>query len=323
MSISRIASYTTGSGLVALGSYLFHERMSKMVEKNEFIASGLIAAGIPADTPLSFFSRRVHVDKVNNVAFASVTADNRRVLITAKREIEQSTNPSVSYSDYLDDDLEAQGSGLAFYWENPWEIKASAIRGFHSIKSSIGKFLRKTKADLMGEIFEDDNDEQQQPGQWIITSVSVDGVSVLGDSRSHPEIASKNFNSEFGQKSEYSVKRAKVVLSVLFSSVFVLGVRRAYLNRRMRPGFAFAKKFILGHSSVRKFYSSKPVEIISRSGVFTPKKIDAEITIGSREDAVEGVVKFGASKHQDNWMVNTATFTPNGAKPIDLLVRTE
>ena len=54
---------------------------------------------------------------------------------------------------------------------------------------------------------------------------------------------------------------------------------------------------------------------------FKPKKIDAEITIGCRDDSIEGIVKFGASKQKDGWMVNSAIFTPHGAKPIDLLVR--
>ena len=323
MSLSRIVSYTTGTGVVALGSYLFHERMSKMVEKHEFIASGLVVAGLSPDAPLSYFSRRVHVDTVNNVAYASVTAENRKILITAKREFEISKKSSIPQSNYLDDDIDAQGSGLAFYWENPWELKASAIRGLHGAKSSVVKFFRKTKAQLMGEIFEDDDDTHYQTGQWILTSVSVDEKPIMGDPLSHPFIASKFFESMNGNKSEYSVKRAKIVLSVLFSSVFVLGVRRVYLNRQMKPGFSFAKQFILNHASVQNFYGSKPVEIISRTGVFKPTKIDAEITIGSSQDALEGIVKFGASKHQNNWMVNTAVFTPNGAKPIDLLVRTQ
>jgi hypothetical protein len=323
MSFSRIATYTTGAGAVSLGSYLFHERMSKIVDKNDFIGSGLAAAGMSPETQLSYFSRRVHVDNVNNVAFASVTADNRRVLITAKRDVEISKKFPVSEVDYFEDDLDARGSGIAFYWENPWEIKASAIRGFHSAKNSFVKYSRKTKASIIGEVFEDNDEEHVSTGRWILTSVTVDDKTILGNQYSHPEIASRHFAAQNGQKSEYSVKRAKIVLSVLVSLLFLLGARRTYLNRQMKPGFTFARQFILSHPSVQKFYENKPVEIISRTGEFKPKKIDAEITIGCREDAVEGIVKFGASKHNDGWMVNTATFTPNGAKPIDLLVRTK
>ena len=80
----------------------------------------------------------------------------------------------------------------------------------------------------------------------------------------------------------------------------------------------------MSHPSVKNFYNNKEIEIISRSGDFRASKIDAEITVGAREDSVEGIVRFGASKRKDGgWMVNTAIFTPNGAKPIDLLVRSE
>ena len=293
--------------------------MSQMLEKHQFIVSGLNTAGMsPCSSGISYF-KRVYVDDLNNVAFASLSVDNKRVLITARRETDPlSIKSELPHADYYDDDLEAQGTGLAFYWENPWEIKASIKRGLETVKLNVSKYLRKTKAQILNEVFVDSEPEFEN---WIVTSVCVDNVPILGDPSGHPEMASRQLDSVFGQKSDYSIQRTKIFLTCMISSVFVLGIRRAYLNHQMKPGFAFAKQFILSHPSVVKFYDYKKIDIISRCGEFKPKKIDAEITIGCRDDSVEGIVKFGASRQKEEWMVNSALFTPNGAKPIDLLVR--
>ena len=322
-SLGKITSITGVTASVAFGAYLFHQRMSQVLEKNQFISEGLQAAAIPPSASLSYL-KKVHMDDVNNVVFASLFADHRRVLITAKRQtqslVPSETNSASSY--YYDDDLDAQGTGLVYYWENPWEIKASAIRGFKTMKSSAKNFFLQTKAQLFGEVFSDP--ESEVSGDWVVTSVVVDDKTILGDATSHPEMAANHFSSINGQKSNYSIQRAKIVLSCLVGSVVLLGIRRTYLNRQMRPGYLFARRFIMSHPSVKNFYNNKEIEIISRSGDFRTSKIDAEITVGAREDSVEGIVRFGASKRKDGgWMVNTAIFTPNGAKPIDLLVRSE
>jgi hypothetical protein len=95
----------------------------------------------------------------------------------------------------------------------------------------------------------------------------------------------------------------------------------------MKSSYLFAKQYILSHPSIRNFFKGGEIEIISRTGTFNPKKIDAEITIGAKNDIVEGVVRIEASTSTTNkssleWMMNRAIFTPNGAKSIDLLVRT-
>jgi len=317
--ITRRAAVVAG-GLTGISILtVVHRKMSNLLDSHPFIQAGLSEAGFPQEAPIGYF-KTVHIDDMNSVGYATVTVDGHKVRICGRKILETPhiSEPTKSIGFDYDDDLEGEGSGIAFYWENPWEIKASVIRGFRWMKEQI---MDQVSAVIGTNTFEDDDGI---PEEWEVTSVAVDGNAVLGCLEDHPDFASLKFASINGGKSDYSIKRARIFLSILITSVTFMGLRRSYQSYQMKPSYRFAKKYIFSHPSVREFFREKEIEIVSRTGVFSPKKIDAEITIGAKNDFVEGLVKLEASRSgssSSDWMMNQATFTPNGAKSIDLLVR--
>jgi hypothetical protein len=308
-SLGRFLVPGIAAGTSIIGGVYVHKIMSTMTDNHQFINEGLAHAGL-ATAPISYF-KTVHVDEVNGVGYATVQVDGKKVRITARKFFNRPPNTPSSSIGY-EDDLEAEGSGIAFYWENPWEIKASVIGG---IKSG----MRKIKSMIAG--YSDMEDESDAGGRWQVQSVAVDDQALMGSLLDHPDFASREFARINGGKSDYSKNRSKIFLSVLFGTVLVLGIRRSYNHYQMKPSYMFARQYILRHPSVKNFFEYKEIEVISRTGQFWPKKIDAEITIGAKGDVLEGVVKIEASKHNAEWMMNRAVFIPNGAKSIDLLVK--
>ena len=327
--MQNAAAVAAGVTAASLAGAFVHRQMSTMTTTHSFILDGVRAANL-GDKPLGYW-KVVHIDDANNVGSASVSAGGHSLRVTARRIVQTlppNTVTAAPVAEFHEDDLEAEGSGLAFYWENPWEIKASAIRGVRMLASRI----RATKRQLASYItaVEQDADDvaPSEPHRWELISVSVDNTPVMGDITSHPFFASVGMASNNGQKSEYSKTRAMYVMGGLVSVAVGLGARRVYSNYRMWPPYVFARNFVQSHPSVKAFYAqNEGVEVVTRTGIFRPALIEGEITItgsASKNSATvptESVVKFTASKAKDGqWMVSQALMTPTGCKPIDLLV---
>ena len=301
----------TVAGAASVAAFFVNRQMSSSLDRYPFILQGVHAAALPANQ-LGYW-KLAHEDRLNNIGYATVSVDGRKVRISARRIVP--TRPdaevgSVRASDVYED-LEGEGSGLAFYWENPWEIKASVIRGVkwgsEKIRYSVSSFFGQEEA--MAE----------EEGQWEIISVAVDNDAVVGDKLSHPDFASAAFLKENGMKTETSKNRAISVLSGLFLVAGFLGAKRAYTNYRMWPSYVFARSYVLKHPVVKEFFKSE-VDVVTRTGKFESKMIEAELTIAAKDQAVESVVKFSASRTGNgNWTVSQALMTPPGCKPIDLL----
>jgi hypothetical protein len=319
MSALKSTPIVAGLTAIGLGAIVSHRKISTMIESYPFILDGVKAVNLNPD--LISYWKTAHIDHVNNAGYASLNIDGKRILITALRrahETPKTQDPVTEDSIY--DDLDAEGSGLAFYWENPWEIKASAIRGFKWCTKQMRQYRNKA----LGYIYamQEDEDTPIPPEEWVLLSVSVDDRPVFGDILSHPEFASHSFKPLNGAKSEWSKKRAQYLIGGLLGTAFLLGLRRIYTNRRMWPSYRFARTYIESHPSVRAFYGTDGVEIVTRTGSFEPRMIQGEITISGRgATKTESIVKFGASRsNAGGWMVNQAVMIPNGCKSIDLLV---
>ena len=325
MYVQKSLAAAGGIAGITLGSALVHRRLSGMTETYPFIGEGAQAAKLnPGNTS---YWKAVHVDDTNNVGYATFSIDGKVVRVTAKRQVSPTVqSESKTIDDSIYDDLEAEGSGLALYWENPWEIKASAIRG----AEAVGRTLRKYKTQMMRYVaavdFEDEESAAADTGRWELLSVAVDNQAIVGDLMDHPHFASEAMETVNGLKSDYSKQRAKYVLSGLLGAAAFLGVRRVYTNYRMWPSYNFSKNFIINHPNVKVFYAPDGADIVTRTGRFDPARVEAEITItgkpsGSGLSGTESVVKFEASKKKSgDWMVSKATMTPTGCKSIDLLV---
>ena len=299
------------AGAAIAGSAWSYYQMSTTTERHPFILDGLRSAQIDPESMSPW--RLAQVDSINNVGFATVRInDGRRVRITAKRCITENSNSTntLNKEDSVYDDLDGEGSGLAFYWENPWEIKASIIRG---VKLGLDKgrnFFSWTTTEPQG-------DEER----WEVTSVSIDDSSVVGSRLAHPFFASHQIHNE--AKSDESKKRAIYFISLLGLGASWILARRVYMNYRLWPAYVFARDYVQRHPVVVEFYQGKAPEIVARTGDLTRTKIDAEITItGGKDMLTESVVKFVASRRNEKsaWLVSRAILTPTGCKPIDLLV---
>jgi hypothetical protein len=297
------------AGAVALGSAWSYNRLSTTVERHTFIVDGLRSVNMSPE--MLGLWRIAQVDKMNNVGFATVgLSDGRTVRITAKRLLKNEKNSVKEIdSSSVYDDLEGQGSGLAFYWENPWEIKASIIR-------EIGSGI-----DLVKGYFTQPTNESPEADEWEVTSVSIDDDDVVGSRLSHPFFASKSVSNNV--KSDESKNRTFYFLSVLGASACWILARRVYVNYRLWPSYVFARNYIQKHPLVVELYQGETAEVVARTGEMTRTKIDAEITLsGGKNIKTESVVKFAATRknHSSPWIVSKAVLTPGGTKPIDLLV---
>jgi hypothetical protein len=297
------------AGAAAMGGACAYTRMNTAIDRYPFIAEGLKKASLPVEK-IGFW-KVAQVDSMNNVGHATVTLADKTVRITARRiltptMIEKNQKP-VDTDIY--DDLEGEGSGLAFYWENPWEIKASIKRGF---QSAIALAKSYTSSAMEPEEREEEN--------WEVLSVSMDSEPIIGDILSHPFFASQQIKND--SKSPESIRRAKYCLGVLGASAFFVITKRMYLSYRLRPSYVFARDYIQRHPVVSEFYAGGTAEIVARTGEFTRTRIEGEITITGKRITAESVVKFAASRKDagSQWLVSQALLTPSGSKPIDLLV---
>ena len=209
------------------------------------------------------------------------------------------------------EDLEGEGSGLAFYWENPWEIKASIVRGFWAGFRMISENFSQS-----------DSPGPPIPDRWEIISISIDGRPVVGPATSHPDSAAALFQWD---KSEASLNRARYALSLLGASAVWILSKRVYTNWRVRPSFLFARGFLEGSPVVGRFYEGG-IRVISRTGEFAPGKIDGEITVTGVRAAASGgesTIQFKAHRGTDGqWFVTKADLVPGNDKRriISLLV---
>ena len=302
-----------GLGGCALGAGYMHRKMSTAIERFPFIHDGLSVAKLET-APLGYF-KFIQFDDLNNVANASLTAEGKKIYIAANRVV--TAVPSKVTEDEVYEDLEAEGSGIAFYWENPWEVKALLIRGFKFAYRKVRSYIAAVSPD------NDDEDETGKPGvKWEVTSVIVDDEEVLGSRLMHPAFSSIFFEKQNGLKSEKSRQRAIYVLSGLGLWAALLALSRGIVNYRMWPSFVFARNYIQNHTAVKQFYDDKGIEVIARTGIFSSTKIESEITVAGKMNSIESVVKFSASRPNKTaqWMVSQASMTPKGCKPIDLLV---
>jgi hypothetical protein len=284
------------------------------LDRYPFIEEGVRIASYPREK-IGFW-KIAQIDRANNVGHATVSVDGRTVRITATR-IVKNLSQKDSLSDTDEDvynDLEGEGSGLAFFWENPWEIKASIIRGVRSgvetIKEWTGSLLPASESVL----------EEREEQRWEVTSVIVDERPVVGSANSHPFFASQELpNREISPKSD---SRTKYFFSFLAASASFIIVKRMYMNFRLWPAYVFARDYIQRHPLVSEFYNGDVTEVVARTGEFTRTRIEGEMTIAAQKMASESVIKFSASRKNASspWLVSQALMTPSGCKPIDLLV---
>lgn len=303
-----------GTALGAMAIAYVDRKMSTAIEKHPFINEGLMLANL-AEFPIDYF-KYVALDELNNVAHATLSIHGQKVYMTAQRKVAV-VQKAQEGEMFEDDDLEAEGSGIAFYWENPWEIKALAIKGCKSVFRKFKSFIAAVTPEEV-----DMKTAKPVPVEWELTSVVVDNTVVLGDRLMHPKMSSEFFQDSNGMKSDTSKKRALYALSSMFALAVFLGLRRGIRNYRMWPSYSFARQYIQNNSSVKRFYEMKEIDIVSRTGLFGPTKIDSEITITGKDSAMESVVKFTASRSDKKspWIISQASLTPIGCKPIDLLL---
>ncbi len=318
----RVIVPIAGAGVLISSGYYVDKKMSTLADKYPFVQAGL--ALVPASSSDLRWFKTVHVDSSNNVGYATMyLSDGRRVRITAREKtiinpvlVESSSSSSVY------DDLYSEGSGIAFYWENPWEIKASLVRGVREL----AKRAKKIKYEYIGGIGGDTDDGgsgRPPENVWELTSVSVgeDQLVAGGDNHFHPDFASmQHFSNTISSGRE----RAQVVLLGMCATALLMGARRTWLNYIMWPGYTFAQNFILTHPAVKQFYGGGSVEIISRTGEFSRSRINAELTVKGGIDSLESAVRIEArlaAQKEPHWIVSQATMTPPGCdkKPIDLL----
>jgi hypothetical protein len=298
------------AGATAAGAAFAYNRMSTCADRYPFILQGLLKASLPVEE--MGFRKLAQMDRMNNVAHATVSMGSQTARITARRIVSPSSKPDSSDApDTAYDDLDAEGSGLAFYWENPWEVKASLIRGFRAGLGIVKSCIPTMSLDSV---------EASEPDRWEIMSVSLDNEALIGDLNAHPFFASKNLKTEV--VNEKSAQRTKCFLALLSGTALFLIGKRTYTNFKMWPGYVFARNYIQRHPFVTEFYGGETAEIITRTGSFGSEKIEAEITITGKKLITESVVKFAASRKDPNspWMVSQALLVPQGCRPIDLLV---
>jgi hypothetical protein len=306
--VRKVVGPVSGGLLAVTGGHWINREMESKLDTYPFVASGLSQAGLPESTPLCWY-KKINIDKSNTVAYATVylKSSGVPVRITAKKSLpplDPLSTPSSSY-----DDLYAEGSGVAFYWENPWEIKQAIKRGFHQLSAGI----RDIKNEYIGEHLPGTSDD------WTLTSLIIGSDRVIMGSKSyHPDFASQSLPEEPSS----GRRRAIIVLGSLVTTATLMGVRRAWINHKIRPGFAFAKTFVTSHPTVRSFYKSENIEVVSRVGEFARDKIHAELTIRAT-DGIESTVKIEAAKRGSDWVLSHALMVPTGCdqKPIDLLTR--
>lgn len=325
--MQRLIPPTIGVGVVGLTSYYVNNQMQNMTSKYPFIQEALLL--VPNRSLQIQWFKTVHVDEQNNVGYATVylKEDGSPVRITVNRR-SRGLNSNAPSNDILSpyEDLYTEGSGIAFYWENPWEIKASILRGVRNVVHRI----KKIKYEYIGGISPDTDATVEVAPSWELTSVVLGEQLLLGDSsHSHPDLAS-SFLEKSSNTMNASTRRktTEVVLLGMASTAVFMGCRRAWLNYRMWPGYTFARDFITSHPAVKQFYGENSVEIISRTGEFSRNTINAELTIkaGGVMDSLESAIKIEAKLPAvgatNNWIISHATMTPPGCdkKPIDLLV---
>jgi hypothetical protein len=274
------------AGAITIGSAFAYRKMTTCLDRNPFIEQGLSQASLLVESV--GFWKVAQVDKINNIAHATVSLGDKTARITARR-IVSSSESSKSSSDGLNetayDDLDAEGSGLAFFWENPWEIKAGVVRG---VKNSVQ--FAKSYIPTFSSMNELTNDQQPLADKWEIVSVSVGNEALIGDRNAHPFFASQTFQNS--PKSEKTHTKTKYFLGALTASaVFLIG-KRTLMNYRMWPAYTFARDYIQRHPLVADFYGGETAEIVTRTGSFGRDKIEAEITITGKKIITESVVKF-------------------------------
>ena len=252
-----------------------------------------IQMALPDDRLLWY--KKVHYDSLNESAHATVYTDTGKTIRICARKIFANTTQTPEDLDahYDEEDL----GGIAYYWENPWEVKTL-------LRNLVNDLMRKLPT-RMGEEF--------TPSEWELVCVCVDDLCVIGEKLAHPDFASEHFKT-------LPDTRTKIVLGSMAFFGFFFGVKRGYTYWRMWPSYKFAQSYIMSHPVVKQFYSKGDITIISRTGTFTSKLIDTEITLTGTETAAgESVVKLEASKTKTGWMIGRATLTPQGCKSIDLL----
>ena len=223
----KVAWLAGGMGVGMLGAAFTHRKMSRFLEQYSFVTDGLRFAGLEG-APVGYF-KYVYLDDLNSVGNATISVNGKTVRITANRKLFQKNEDQNDLDSSLeDDDLEAEGSGLAFYWENPWEIKAMVIRGFKSGFQVLKNFIT-------SNISVEENASSPPNVQWELSSVIVDDDVLMGDLLMHPDFSSGKFRSVNGMKSERSKSRAIYVLSFLSGTGLILGIRRGIINYRMWP----------------------------------------------------------------------------------------
>ena len=304
------------AGAISVASAYAYTKMSTCLDRNPFIEQGLTQASLPVESV--GFWKVAQVDNVNNISHATVSIGEKTARITARRIVsvpESSKSSADGLNETAYDDLDAEGSGLAFYWENPWEIKASIVRGFKS-----GVQIAKSYIPTLSSMSELTNDEQPEADKWEIVSVSLDNQALIGDLTSHPFFASQSLANL--PKSEKTHTKTKYFLGALTGTAVFLVGKRTYVNYRMWPAYTFARDYIQRHPLVTDFYGGETAEIVTRTGSFGREKIEAEITITGKKMITESVVKFSAGRKdmKSPWMISQALLVPNGCKPIDLLV---
>ena len=310
MTSQKTIALASVAGVAGLAGFYVNRQMSSSLERNPFIVQGVEAAQLDP-TKIGYW-KLAHQDSMNNVGYATVSVGGKKVRVSARLNASSASRSSEqSPSDaHMYDDLEAEGSGLAFYWENPWEIKASAIRGLKAVKSKILQYTVVGSPEVV-----------EEKGSWELLTVVVDDEAVIGDKLGHPDFASEAFLGVNGMKSEKSKNRAMYVLAGLGSTALFLGIKRGYTNYRLWPAYVFARTYVTKHPLVAEFFKSSEVEVVTRTGIFKRNKIEGEITITGKGQSGESVVKFAASRstEQAPWTVSQALMTPTGCKPIDLL----
>ena len=307
MSQKAIALGSVGGAAIFGAGYAYH-RMNTAMDRYPFIADGLKKASLPVDRV--GFWKVAQIDTMNNVSHATLHVDGKTVRITAKRILSPAAINKAHQTTETDvySDLEGEGSGLAFYWENPWEIKASIIRGISSVIEISKSYFSPIESP-----------EEKEEENWVITSVSVGSEPIIGELTSHPFFASQEMKND--SKSPESIRRAKYCLAILAGSALFVVSKRLYTNYLLRPAYTFARDYIQKHPVVAEFYNGETAEIVARTGEFSRTKIDGEITVTGKTMSTESLIKFKASRKDVSspWLVSQAFLSPQGSKPIDLL----